>query len=108
VCLIWDEAENFHRGARILRWGRVAWNQGRHRRLHVMALTRSCFAIDRTLTRNMTRACIFATQEPRDLDWLHGFLGSSETLETIRTLPKFRAYDWRQGAAGCVKLSPFA
>ncbi len=107
-CVIWDEAENYHEGGRILPWGRRAWNQGRHRRLHVFAVTRSCFAIDRTLTRNVTRACIFATQEPRDLAWLDGFLRSSDAIDAIATLPKYHAYDWRQGRGGCVKLSTFA
>ena len=107
-CLIWDEAENYHEGGRILPWGRRAWNQGRHRRLHVFALTRSCFAIDRTLTRNVTRACIFATQEPRDLAWLDSFLRSSEAIDTVAHLKKYHAVDWRQGAGWSEKKSPFA
>lgn len=103
-----DEVENFMAGNRLLPWGRQLWNQGRHRRVRCLALTRSCYSLDRTMTRNMQRAAIFATQEPSDLRWLELFLRDPAALEAIAGLKKHQALDWRQGRGWCVKMSPFA
>lgn len=106
--IVWDEAE-FYVGAGAIKLPATArriWNAGRHRRCRVFACTRSPFAINRHMTRNLTRACVFATNEPADVDYFRKILGSG-AAEAVPTLKPFHAVDWRQGGAWAVKKSLF-
>lgn len=105
LCLVWDEADQF------TRWGlpptafRI-WNNGRHRRLRVFACSRRPARVPRDMTANLTRACVFRTQEPRDLSFIREFTVDGESVGAVRSLGAFEAVDWTE-AGWAVKKSPF-
>jgi hypothetical protein len=104
--IVWDEAEFYVPTGTLPETARALWNAGRHRRCRAFACTRSPFAISRHLTRNLTRACVFAIQEESDQRWLKNFMGK-EAAAAVPTLPLHHAVDWRQGGAWSVKKSVF-
>lgn len=106
LCLVWDEADQF------TRWGlpptafRI-WNNGRHRRLRVFACSRRPARVPRDLTANLSRACIFKTQEPNDLKFIRDFTAGREAEGMVRELEPFHALDWREDGTMAVKKSLF-
>lgn len=105
--LVWDEADFFMRAGRLPPHALRMWNAGRHRRCRVFAVSRSPFRVSRDCTRNLTRACVFAIQEPSDLKFLASFMGQ-EAANHVPALPQRHAIDWHQGGAWTVKRSIFA
>lgn len=112
-CLIvWDEMDFFYPFVTHTSWAYKLWNAGRHQRCRVFAIARSALAIPRTLTRNMTRAMVFHTQEPSDLQLLAGTrskpgLIGPEAAAAVAGLQPYHAVDWQRGGAWTVKRAPF-
>ncbi|MGE5503314.1 MAG: hypothetical protein ACM31L_02720 [Actinomycetota bacterium] len=110
--VVWDETDLFSPFIRNTSSAYRLWNAGRHRGCRVFSIARSPFAIPRTLTRNMTRACVFGTQEPADLQYLAGSrtrpgMIGAEAAGALPTLAKYHCVDWHRGGAWAVKKAPF-
>lgn len=103
--VVWDETDLFTASLKAPEPAYRLWNMGRHRACRVFAIARSPYAIPRTLTRNLTRAAVFRTQEPRDLKYLEGLMGA-EAAAVVPGLQPFTALDWTP-FGWTVRKSPF-
>jgi hypothetical protein len=112
VLVIWEEAGTML-GTRALKerapWAFSLWMRGRHRRCRVFACSQRPASVAADLRANVSRAIIFQTTEPADLDWYQGMIGQRrETIETIRGLDyaAHQALDWTRTGQK-VKHAPF-
>lgn len=105
VLVVWDEADLFMTAQRLPEEAYRLWNMGRHRSVRVFACSRRPARVSRDCTANLTRACVFRTQEPHDWRFLKDFMEPSAAA-AARELPKYHAIDWTP-AAWSVKKSPF-
>lgn len=105
MLILWDEADLFMHPAHMPESAYYLWNMGRHRGVSVFATSRRPARLARDCTANLSRAAIFATQEPGDLKYLKEFMGPS--VANVPGLPRFSAVDWTPEAAA-VKKSPYA
>ena len=97
VCVIWDEADAYMPDHRLTPFAHGAWNQGRHRGMHIFAIARSPFALSPQLRRNTTALFAFAADEARDLDWYAAVIGRDAAAE-IKALPRFSMIEHRRGS----------
>lgn len=105
LCLVWDEADSFMRSGTMPETAFRLWNQGRHRRLRIFACSRRPARVPRDVTANVTRACVFRTQEPRDLQFIGAFM-EPDSARQVAQLEQLHAVDWT-AARWAVKKSLF-
>lgn len=104
MLIVWDEADLFMSPSHMPETAYWLWNMGRHRGLSVFATSRRPARLARDCTANLSRAAVFATQEPGDIKYLKEFMGTS--VAQVPGLPRFSAVDWTPEAAS-VKKSPY-
>lgn len=68
----------------------------RHFNINIVANTRRYTDVPRLLTSQSDTLCVFATQEPRDLDYLRQFT-SKEFTERIPTIPEYHFLEYPSG-----------
>ncbi|MBL4766475.1 MAG: hypothetical protein JKY94_01965 [Rhodobacteraceae bacterium] len=95
VSLLWDEIDLFVPTAHLSGYGKLLVNEGRHRRVNIYFTSRRPMRVDRDLTANADRLCVFRTWEPRDIEYLTEFMGAA--AKGARSLENFQYLDWRDG-----------
>ncbi len=110
--VIWEEAGTLLPRASLKErapWAFALWMRGRHRRCRVFACSQRPASVSGDLRANVSRAVIFNTTEPADLDWYKAMIGGrAETMDTIRRLnfAAHEALDWTR-AGHQVRKAPF-
>jgi hypothetical protein len=94
-CIVWDEADLFMRHGTMPDAAYQLWNVGRHHRVRIFACSRRPARVSRDVTANLSRACVFRTQEPTDIDFLGEFMERS-AADAVKQLQPFHAVDWTQ------------
>jgi len=70
--------------------------RGRHKNIELIGVTPAPFGINRDLTRQAKRICVFNTNEPKDLQYLSALLGS-EIDRIVPSLGQYEFVDWQDG-----------
>jgi hypothetical protein len=106
-CLVvWEEVDQWYGpGVRPPHAFRLI-NQGRHRRVRIIACSRRPARVSRDFTANASRIVAFHTKEPRDVAYLAEWMGEGAAA-ALPALEPYTALDWRGGEA-VVRKSPFA
>lgn len=89
--LVVEEADWFCNPTQIVDEFAKILRYGRHRSIHVVAVSRRPAEINRLLTSQASRLVCFRTVEPRDVDWLRRIVG--EEASAVRDLPEFEPLD---------------
>jgi hypothetical protein len=106
LMLVWEEADSFMEPGKLPQWAFALVNQGRHRRIRLVACARRPARFSRDLTANASRISVFRTTEPRDLKYLSDYVGQ-ENADLLPRLQDYHALDWTDKKSK-VKKSPFA
>ena len=71
--------------------------RGRHRYIELIGITQRPFGIPRLLTSQAKEAYIFATNEPRDIDFLRSWT-SPALEEKLKSLEQYQFALWKDGS----------
>jgi uncharacterized protein (DUF2141 family) len=93
LVIVWDELDMVNRRPSLSGTAFDLWNAGRHHRVRIFACARRPARVPRDTTGNLSRACVFATMEPRDLAFYELFMGR-EAVAAVRSLAPRQAVDW--------------
>jgi hypothetical protein len=96
--IVWEEVDSWFKNRDQSPWAFKIVNQGRHRDLTTMAVSRRPARVARDLTANAQRIACFGTREPRDVRYLEEFIG--EAARALGDLPRFQAVDWTESRVG--------
>ena len=86
VCTAWVMPE----------WLSYCVQRGRHKNIELIGVTPAPFGINRDLTRQAKRICVFNTNEPKDIDYLAALMGS-QVKSIVPALGEFEFMEWRDG-----------
>jgi hypothetical protein len=108
-CLImWEEAGVYMGSQPLKGWAYKLWMTGRHRRCRVFACSQRPARVSRDCTANLSRAVIFHTMEPDDLQFFRGMMGRDAcTAIPQLSYESHEALDWN-GSNWAVRRAPFA
>lgn len=67
--------------------------RGRHKNIQLVGVTPAPFGINRDLTRQAKEVYVFSTNEPKDIEYLRGLLGS-EIESKIAALEQYQYVKW--------------
>ena len=90
VCTAWVMPE----------WMNYCVQRGRHKNIELIGVTPAPFGINRDLTRQAKRICVFNTNEPKDLDYLAALLGS-DVKRIVPALGEYEFMEWIDGDEKC-------
>ncbi len=93
LVIVWDELDMVNRRPSLTGTAFALWNAGRHHRIRIFACARRPHRVPRDTTGNLSRACVFATMEPRDLAFYEDFMGR-DAVAAVRSLAHRHALDW--------------
>lgn len=106
LTLVWEEVDGVSDAGKLPDRAFKLVNQGRHRRIRLIACSRRPARVSRDLTANASRLVVFRTREPRDLKYLGEFVDETAAM-ALPDLADYHAVDWREGH-WLKKKSPFA
>ena len=86
VCTAWVMPE----------WLSYCVQRGRHKNIELIGVTPAPFGINRDLTRQAKRICVFNTNEPKDLQYLSALLGS-QIAQIVPALDLYEFAEWNDG-----------
>ena len=75
-------------------WMNYCVQRGRHKNIELIGVTPAPFGINRDLTRQAKRICVFNTNEPKDLDYLAALLGS-DVKQIVPALGQWEFLQWQ-------------
>lgn len=107
VLVIWEEAGTLMDRKPLPTWAHKLWMVGRHVHCRIFACSQRPARVSADCRANLSRAAIFATTEPGDLQFYRDMIGDKAALDRIRSLARFEAVDFDPLQGWTVKKSPF-
>lgn len=104
-CLVvWEEVDSWFKSREVSPVAFELVNQGRHRDITVIGVSRRPAMVARDMTANATQIACFGTEEPRDLNYLAEYIGKDVAAQ-LKGLTPHHAILWNRAPRWTKKIT---